>query len=217
MKLRERFLPPGRTLRRLQGAVGVVALVGYFGPWIGHEAAALAWNAYDLFHIARLLPSVESGQVMANPQALRLPLLGLAVLAPLLLRRAPLWQRGAAALLGAALAFSTLPPYPQILDAWRTSGWRVPFWWSIGTVGGVGLVALLGPRLALWGPWLIVAWTALTGLPAFATFDRLRPLIRALRAAPVRTGWGIWVCGGGLAFLALAAWLEGVRRPEEGA
>ncbi len=215
MKRRVYTRPSIKTLRRVQVAIWIVALVGYFAPWIGHQAAALTWNAYDLFTLARLMPPVEGGQVSLNVQALRLPLIGLAVLAPLLLRRASLWQRGVVAMLGAALVLSTLPPYPQVLDAWRASGWRVPFWWSVGALGGVGAMALLGPRLPLLAPWLIAGWVALTGIPAFVTFARLRPLIDALYAAPVSAGWGIWTCGISLASLSIVAWLEGLRPPEE--
>jgi hypothetical protein len=207
----------GKTLRRLQGVVWVLALVGYFGPWIGHDAAALAWNAYDLFDIARFLPPVESGALTVNIQALRLPLIGLAVLIPMFFCRAPFWQRGLVALLGSVLALSTLPPYPQILTAWRTPGWRVPFWWSIGALGGIGAVALAGSRLARLAPWLTVAWAAMMGIPAYVTFSRLRPLIRALHAASIQVGWGYWMCGLGLALLATSAWLEGLVLSQEGA
>ncbi len=204
-----------KKLDRSLGFIWIVALVGYFGPWISHQAAALAWNAYDLFNLARLLPPVETGQLAVNVQALRLPLIGLAVLAPMLLARAPAWQRWTAAVFGGLLALSTLPPYPQILEAWRTPGWRVLFWWSVGAVGGIGLSALVAPRLGALRSWLMVAGVALTGIPAFVTYERLRPTIRALYAAPVRAGWGYWLCGLGLLLLAGVAWLEGLSPPQE--
>ena len=217
MRLPVNYFLTEKILRRLQGVVWALALVGYFGPWVGHDAAALAWNAYDHFDRARLLPSVESGELAVNVQALRLPLIGLAVLAPLLLCRAPLWQRGLAAMFGAVLALTTLPPYPQILEAWRTPGWRVPFWWSVGALAGIGVTIFLGPHLSGLAPWLTVAWVAMMGIPAYVTFARLRPLIRALHASPIRAGWGYWTCGFGFLVLAICAWLDGLPLAEENA
>ncbi len=194
----------------LQGVVWLAALVGYFGPWIGHRAAGLAWNAYDLFDIARLLPSVESGQLPVNLQALRLPLLGLAVVLPLLLARVSSGWRWGAVVLGAARAVSTLPPYPYIVGAWRTPGWRVPFWWGVGTIPVCVFCALCARRLGKLRPWLITAVVALTGIPAFVTFGRLKPVLGALHAAPISVGWGYWLCGVSLLLLTGAAWLEGL-------
>ena len=89
----ERPASLGLSLALLRGVAWLLALVGYFGPWIGREAAALAWNAYDLFDLLRLLPQIESGALSVNLYTLRLPLVGLAVLLPLLVARAPnVWR-----------------------------------------------------------------------------------------------------------------------------
>jgi hypothetical protein len=175
-----------------------VALVGYCGPWVGRRAAALAWNAYDLFDLLRLLPEIETGALSVNLQALRLPLVGLAVLLPLLLAKAGWAWRAGGALVGAGLALATLPAYPEIITAWRTPGWRIPFWWGTGALLASGAAVWIGPRLGRYRAWLMLAWLALTTLPAVATFNRLLPALRALHAAPVGPGWGFWVCLGGL-------------------
>ena len=86
------------------------ALIGYFGPWIGMRAAALAWNAYDLFDLLRLLPEIETGAISVYLQALRLPLVGLAILLPVLLAGTRWPWRLAGGVLGAGLALATLPP-----------------------------------------------------------------------------------------------------------
>jgi hypothetical protein len=57
---------------------------------------------------------------------------------------------------------------------------------------------------------LIAAVVALTGVPAFVTFGRLKPVLRALYAAPIPVGWGYWLCGASLLLLAGTAWLEGL-------
>ena len=186
------------------------ALVGYFGPWVGRRSAALAWNAYDLFDLLRLLPEIETGALSVNLQALRLPLLGLAVLLPVLLAKAHRLWRISGALVGAGLALATLPPYPEIVNAWHTPGWRVPFWGGIGAMLAAGAAVWFAPRLGRYRPWILLAWLAITGLPSVTTFARLLPALRTLHAAPIGPGWGFWVCMGGLGCIALLLWAQGL-------
>ena len=196
-----------------------IALIGYFGPWVGRRAAALAWNAYDLFDLLRLLPEIETGALSMNLQTLRLPLVGLAVLLPISLAAAPIVWRIGSGLVGAGLALATLPPYPEIVDAWRTPGWRIPFWWGVGAMLAAGVAIWVAPRLGRYRPWILLAWLAITGLPAAATFTRLLPALRTLHAAPVGPGWGFWVCMGGLGCAVLLLWAQGLtpplKRPDE--
>jgi hypothetical protein len=146
---------PNATLLLL--TAWAIALVGYFGPWLGRPSAALAWNAYDLFDLLRLLPEIEAGALIVNLQALRLPLVGLAVLLPMMLANARLPSRLTAALLGIGLALTTLPSYPEIVRAWRLPGWRVPFWWGVGAMVGAVAAVWLAPRLGATRPWLCLA------------------------------------------------------------
>ncbi len=190
-----------------------IALVGYFGPWVGRRAAALAWNAYDLFDLLRLLPEIETGALSVNLQALRLPLVGLAVLLPVLLADASILWRIGSALVGAGLALATLPPYPEIVSAWHTPGWRVPFWWGVGAMLAAGVAIWIAPRLGRYRAWLLLAWLSITTLPAAATFARLLPALRTLHAAPLVPGWGFWVCMGGLGCVAMLLWIQGLATP----
>ncbi len=203
--------PSPRERLALPLSLWALALIGYFAPWIGHPAAALGWNAYDLFDILRLLPEIETFALQVNLQTLRLPVIGLAVLLPLLLApvRAPGW-RWVGALLGAGLALMTLPAPPHLSGAWHTPGWRVPFWWGVGAMGGTLLAVPLGPRLGWLRPWIEVAWLTLTGLPAFLTFHRLLPALQNLHQSPITAGWGFWLCALGLLVLALSAWRRGL-------
>lgn len=198
-----------------------LALGGYFAPWVGQRAAALAWNAYDLFDLLRRLPEIETGALRVNPYALRLPLLGLGVLLPLLLAGAqPAPRRSAtrwgAALVGAGLVVGTFPPYPEILTAWRTPGWNTPFWGGIGGLAGCAIVAALAPRLGRARPWLLLGWSALSAIPALVTFDRLRPALETLFAGPVSGGWGLWLYTVALGLLALSLWAGTLTRKEPG-
>ncbi|MBN1248562.1 MAG: hypothetical protein JXC32_12960, partial [Anaerolineae bacterium] len=198
----------------------LVALVSYFAPWIAREpvSAALAWNAYDLFDLLRFLPEIETGAVSVNLQALRLPLVGLAVLLPILLAGFRTWVRVAGALLSSVLSLLTLPPYPQILTAWRTPGWRVPFWWGVGALACVWAGVWLAPRSADAGDrragkrharqWCILGIAEIATVPAIVTLRRLLPPLRTLHAAWVRPGWGFWGCVVGLGAIGALAWAQ---------
>ncbi len=193
----------------------LTATWGYFGPWVGLKPAALAWNAYDLFDLLRLLPEIETGALHVHLQSLRLPLVGLAVLCPWLLAEARLSWRLSAAALGAMMAVATLPPYPQIVSAWHTPGWCVPFWWGVAALLAIGGVTWLGPRGASWRPWAIAAWVALTGGSAGPTFWKLLPALSHLHATAIHPGWGFWMCLGsltGLLIWHLGAGIRAVRQ-----
>lgn len=200
---------------RLKWLLWIVALFGYGGPWIAQPSAALAWNAYDMFDVLRLLPEIETGAISVNLQALRLPLVGLAVLPPLLCADLRWPWRVIAAVVGAGLALATLPPYPEIVTAWRAPGWRIPFWWGVGAMLAAGALVYLAPRLGTLRPWLALAWLALTGLPALPTFHRLLPALHTLHARPVGAGWGLWLWAGAALLLALSFWYEGANRYSE--
>jgi len=190
-------------------ALWAVALVAYFGPWIARQpvSAALAWNAYDLFDLLRFLPEIETSALTVNLQTLRLPLVGLAVLLPLLVADRVIGVRIAGALFGCAMAALTLPPYPQILTAWRTPGWRVPFWWAVGAWACALASLWLAPRTRRVRRWLILAIIQVAVVPPVVTLTRLLPALRNLHAAEVRLGWGFWTCTGALTALGLTMWL----------
>jgi hypothetical protein len=176
------------------GQVGIfaawgIAIIGYFGPWVGRRSAAL------------------------NLQTLRLPLVGLAVLLPTLLAEVHRAWRIGGALVGAGLALATLPPYPEIVSAWHTPGWRIPFWWGVGAMLAAGAAVWFAPRLRHYRPWILLAWLVVTGLPAAVTFARLLPALRALHAALVGPGWGFWVCMSGLGCIALLLWMQSLNLP----
>ena len=191
----------------------LVALVSYFAPWVARRpmSAALAWNGYDLFDLLRFLPEIESGALAVNLQALRLPLVGLAVLLPILLAESSKPVRIAGALFGCLLVSLTLPPYPQILDAWRTPGWRVPFWWGAGAMACALASIRLAPKAGCYRYWWILAVVELATVPAAVTLTRLLPALRTLHAAPVRPGWGFWGCTVGLVVIGLSTWMMALR------
>lgn len=187
----------------------IVALVGYFSPWISRQpySAALNWNAYDLYDAVMLLPEIETGAISVNLQTLRAPLLGLALLLSFHLAKAPLHIRLIGAVIGGSLAFITLPPYPLILTAWRTPGWRVPFWWALGT--GVFCFAAIWvlPKIRRYIPWFGLFIYFFSALPAAQTLNRLLPALRILHDAPVNRGWGFWMTELGMLGYVAGFWL----------
>jgi hypothetical protein len=199
-------------------ALWLAALIGYFAPWVNRYplSAALGWNAYDLFALLRLLPEIEAGTVAVNLQTLQLPLLALAVLLPAILVRTRLGIRIGAALVGSWLTLITMPPYPQILTAWRTPGWRVPFWWSLGTLAVILVIVWALPHLIRhdrqrYEAWMLVGVTELAVAPAVVTFYRLLPALRRVHAAPVVPAWGFWMCIAGLCAIGALEWYRAAR------
>jgi len=204
--------PPAHTVRRdsrqtssvVEAIAWTGALIGYFGPWITGPAwgAALSWNAYDLFDLMRLLPDIETGALSVNLQTLHFPLLGLAILLPTLgSRPVRRWWQWASMGIGIVLALATLPPYPEIVTAWRTPGWRVPFWWAIACAGLSVLAARTRTRLDRVMPWIAVAVVIAATLPAARTLYSLLPAISRLHHTTVAAGWGFWVCTIGLGMI----------------
>lgn len=196
----------------------VIALVGYFGPWVGLRppSAALGWNAYDLFVLLRVLPEIESRAVTVNLQTLQLPLLCLAALLPAVLGRAHLPVRVGITFVGCGLVAITMPPYPQILTAYRAPGWRVPFWWGLGTIAAMIVVVWAwhsfthGDRHGI-KPWLMIGAVEIAVIPAAITFHRLLPALHTLHAATVSTGWGFWSCILGLSAIAIIEWVKAMN------
>lgn len=190
-----------------------VACVGYFGPWIARRpaSAALAWNAYDLFALLRLLPEIESGALRVNLQALQLPSLALAALLPVLVAQRSGSLRIGSALIGSALAALTFPPYPQIITAWKTSGWSVPFWWGVGTLTFTWLAVWTAPWVGKVRHWVCVVAVLITILPAAVTLNHLLPPLRSLHNATVSPGWGFWSCTVGLGMIGILSILRALE------
>ena len=51
----------------------VLVAVGYFGPWIAHETAALTLNGPDMAEFIKFLPEVMSGSLETMRQVFYLP------------------------------------------------------------------------------------------------------------------------------------------------
>ncbi|MGC9346985.1 MAG: hypothetical protein ACP5JG_02500 [Anaerolineae bacterium] len=187
--------------------------MGYFAPWVARRpmTAGLAWNAYDLFDLLRLLPSIETGALTVNLHALRLPLIGLALMLPALMAETGVWFRVAGGGLACGLAATTLPPYPEIINAWHTPGWQVPFWWGIGSMAVSLITIWLAPKMNRYLHWWLLAVAMIGSCPAAVTYARLRPALQELHAAHVGAGWGFWVYLINMSAIGLVVWYETLR------
>ena len=183
-----------------------LALVGYFGPWVPHESAALTVTGFELAHLTRLQGSPAS----ITPELFLTPLVAAAILLGLLanqptnqLTNQPTNKQTnkLLTLAAALLALAVLPPYQFILDAQYRG--------QLALAAG-GLLLVLLTLLARWLPrraWtVLVALVALAGaIPALWQFALLRPLVVALYDRPLGLGWGLVTCTAGFALLLISS------------
>ncbi|HEY73714.1 MAG: hypothetical protein DRJ03_20040 [Chloroflexi bacterium] len=188
----------------------VLVVVGFLGPWIPHETAALTVTGLELAEFAKFFPQVQGGVVHVTrclfftPVTAAAILLGLAVSA---LAVRPV-TRFTGAGLAVLLALVALPPYGFYLAAEYRGH-------LILAVGGAVLVLLTflshRPSRRIWG--ICVMVLALAGaVPALWQFTLLRPLVAALYDAPLGLGWGLVACAAGFALLLLSGALAVIRR-----
>ena len=180
----------------------VLAVVGYFGPWVPHETAALTVTGFELVEFAKFFPQVQGGTVPVTRVLFLTPLVAAAVLLGLLTNQLTnkltnKLTRALVILAAALLALAALPPYQYLLDP----GYRGQL-----ILAATGLILVLLTPLARYLPrrvqGVLIALLALAGaLPALWQFILLRPLVVALYNAPLGLGWGLIACVAGFALL----------------
>ncbi len=189
-------------------AAGLLALAGYFGPWVGHPAAGLVVTGLDLGEYVKFLPGVRSGATPLWREGFYAPLAAVSLAWSLHAYRGELgypWWARAALLAGAiAAALNLLPP------AWTPQRLLTPEFRLQTAVLAACLVAVAcSPLLALLPRWpaaLPPAAAALAGLwfPARG-FLAVLPEIGGLYNKPLHPAWGMYVLPAGL--VALLGWL----------
>jgi len=96
----------------------LLALVGYWGPWVDHQTAALVLSGLDMSEYVKFLPEVREGSVRVFRELFYLPPLAAALCLALLVGR--LWPRYPLAVrvimlsLAVGLCIVVLPPYPFV-------------------------------------------------------------------------------------------------------
>jgi len=213
--------PASRVLGAISLSALLVALAGYWSPWLTHPVAALRLSGYDLAEWVTFLPGVRDGSLPLGRLIFLLPLACLALLLGLAAHAGPRrrgWRGWLPASAGGwalwALAgvcgLLVLPPYEAFLNR--------EYWPEYQTQFGVACAAMAGaaasglaPRRAI--GWLQVALAAAgAGCGAWALLT-LRPAANELLNAPWALGLGWLAMLAGLAAVAVtAAWRWVIRR-----
>lgn len=194
----------------------IVALVGYFAPWVNHPAAGLAIPGIDLGEYVKFLIPVRSGAINIWREGFYLPLLTVSLaLSFFAFRREcafPLWVRVLMLLLAGVSALNMLPPAwtPALL---QTAEFRLQSLWIV-----FALAALItSPLLALLPRWVASTVIALLSLAsavmAVRMFLAVLPAIEPLYNRPLSPSWGMWVMVAGLLLLAASAIVIALPEP----
>lgn len=202
-------------LRWLLPATILLALAGYFGPWVGHRVAGLVVMGLDLGEYVKFLTPVRAGQIGLWREGFYLPLVVASLSASLIAFRRELrypWVvRGLLLATAIVAALNLLPPAwtPQrmLTDEFRQQAAALAI--CLAAMAFSPLLALLPRRLVA----VLVAAGALGAaiVPA-RQFLAVLPTIADLYHQPLTPGWGLWLCAGGLLALAGAALWFGWER-----
>jgi len=183
---------------------GLLALIGYFGPWVNHRAAGLVVTGLDLGEYVKFLPAVRGGQLMLWREGFYLPLVAVSLTFSMHAFRKPLrypWPIRALLLaLAMVAALNLLPP------AWTPALLTTPeFQMQTAALVICLLAAGFSPFLALMPqplPKIIVIGLSIGALWfPISGFLRVLPLISALYNHPLQPGWGMFGLGLGLIIL----------------
>lgn len=176
-----------------------LAWLGLWGAWVPHATAGLTQNAFVLAYWSGVLPEVRWGGLGFMPDAVRLAI-ALAVVALALAAgaiRSP-WLRWAVRLVALLPGLILLPPYPFVLELWRSDVYGRRFIIAAAAWLGVAAAALVDrlPDAARHGLIVVLALAG-AGL-GIRAFTALRGPFAARYAAPIPPGWGVVLFAGGL-------------------
>ncbi len=187
----------------------LLALAGYFGPWIGHRVAGLVITGLDLGEYVKFLPDIREGRIMIWRQGFYAPLVAVSAASLFAAYRKDFdvrwWLRLSCLALAGIAALNLVPP------AWTPARLIEPEF-RLQTVTLLLLLAgvALSPFLALLPRRLVVTLVTLLTLIAIAAplhgFLRVLPAIRTLYNEPLTVAWGPWFMIAGLLLINFAYW-----------
>ncbi|MCC7208788.1 MAG: hypothetical protein IT323_15880 [Anaerolineae bacterium] len=204
------------ALRRLGPALALlVALGGYYLPWLTNRAAVLSANAFDLAEWVGLSPAQRYADApMLAPFFLRLVLVLLAWLFGLRAGASRGILRYALAVLALILALTFFPPLDFFRGAGNDVNYRQLMALCLLALAGLGLMVLFGRRRLSWRR-VEMALAALAVFSAAMGHIMAVQVIRNLQI-PAPTGIGFVVTAGALlvamALLARVGQLPSTRR-----
>jgi hypothetical protein len=206
------------VVARVLAPVGwALAAVGYFGPWIGHETAALTLSGVDMGEFVKFLPPVVDGSLDVVRQHFYLPpaavVFGVAMLT-----------------CSRRLRYSTILRVPALALSIPVSLQLLPPAWSPVTLlsaefrlqaVSMAILWLLLAGTCLWGRLSLRLLGVLSAAVALAAailsawqFTLAKPAIDRVYSATPSTGWGFYVCIAGLAVMTLAGGLMALQHRE---
>ncbi len=195
------------ALRLLLPLGWVLAAVGYFGPWIAHQTAALTLSGADMGEFVKFLPPVLDGSLPLVRQFFYLPPLAVVAGIALLVaapRLAYPWPvRVLALALAVPVSLQLLPP------AWSPASLVTPEFRLQAVALGLCWLLLAGfwllGRLPAWLTGPLSGGLALSAaLLSSWQFALAKPAIDAVYRRPPALGWGYALCMAGLLILAVA-------------
>jgi hypothetical protein len=203
---------------RFHLAALALAMVGYWAPWLSHQAAALRMNAYELSEWITLLPGVRDGSIPLSRLLLLLPLGSLGLLLSMASARrspAPFARRRSGLVpdvqplfgwillgLGLLCALLVLPPWPYVVTAYADPEYQGQLFIALAAVLAVLAVAYLpaGLRHALQ-----VLLAASAGAVCLWSLPAVRPAASELLGGHWAVGPGWLLALAGFAALALGS------------
>ncbi|MFN8439294.1 MAG: hypothetical protein U0175_00890 [Caldilineaceae bacterium] len=179
----------------------MLTLLGYFGPWVNHKAAALVISGLDLGEYVKFLSSFRNGTVHLWREGFYWPLVTVSLILSLNVfraeRRYPWWLRWCFVVIALIAALNLLPPAwsPPVLKS-------AEFRQQMIALLICGLATTFSPFLALL-PARIAAFLSLLLLVAalwwpIRGFLAVLPNISQLYNHSLQPGWGMWVMAFGL-------------------
>jgi hypothetical protein len=171
-------------------ALLIAAWIGVWGAWIPHQAVALRVNAIDLAEWSTFLTEVQIGGLRLAPDFLRLAValaqIAFSLSAGVVENRWLRWALRGVALIPCLLL---LPPYPFMLQLWRSESYGLRF--VVAVVGVMGVLAAAAadraPMLRRALTWAL-AWSA-AALGSWAFTSLIGPFGMRYGSA-LLPGWG---------------------------
>jgi hypothetical protein len=205
-----------RSMTKRLAPLGIaLALIGYWGPWVNHKAAALVLSGLDMAEFVKFLPGVRAGTESMIRELFYLPPLAAALCLALMGStrhlRYPLWARVIMVIVAIALAMIVLPPYPFILQALGSDEFRRQFLMAAGCLVIIA-ASLLYRRLskAIVAGLLIVI-SIVGAIPPVWQFLSIRSALDSVYGQPIHIGWGLWLMAAGFVVVAGAGgWILGI-------
>jgi hypothetical protein len=182
----------------------VLASIGFFGPWIAHQTAALTLSGVDMGEFVKFLPGVVDGSLQVMRQWFYLPPFAVAVSVALLSssRRLgyPWTLRTVMLLLAIPVSLQLLPP------AWAPSSLLSGEFRLQALALGLCWLLFAGSWLLGRLPsWLVGTLSAVLSLGAMvlpaSQLVAAKPAIDQVYHVPPTVGWGFPVCLAGLAVM----------------